>query len=261
MTNQMPVLVDLDPAAFETLPCCGIANPVHPGRCHKLRWLKTQWKRGLRAKLLIAPDGRQCGYIEYLPGEYAWRGVDAAGYLFIHCIFTYRKQYQHQGCGAILIQSCLAEAKRAGMLGVAVVARERPWLAAPAIFLANGFEPVDTAPPDYQLLVRKLDPSAANPSFQKDWEARLKQYSHGFTIVQSRQCPHIAKFADEIAAAAEHDYGLQPRIVTLRTHREAQNAPTPYAVFAIIQDGRILADHPISLTRFRNIMRERATRR
>ena len=31
-------------------------------------------------------------------------------------------------------------------------------------------------------------------------------------------------------------------------------APTPYAVFSVIHNGRILADHQISRTRFRNIM-------
>lgn len=33
------------------------------------------------------------------------------------------------------------------MKGVATVARERPWLAGSALFLKNGFEVVDTAPP------------------------------------------------------------------------------------------------------------------
>jgi hypothetical protein len=47
---------------------------------------------------------------------------------------------------------------------------------------------------------------------------------------------------------------MKPRIVELKTHRQAQNAPTPYAVFSVIYDGRVVADHQISRTRFRNIM-------
>jgi hypothetical protein len=176
--------------------------------------------------------------------------------MFIHCVFTFYKQYQHRGCGALMIQACMEDAAKAGMLGVAVVAREQPWLAGPSLFLANGFELVDTAPPDYQLLVRKLNPSAANPAFKTGWEDRLKKYSRGLTIIHSHQCPHIAKFAGEIAEAAERDYGIKPRIVEIRSYRDAQNAPTPYAVFAVLHDGRILADHQISLTRFRNIMKK-----
>ena len=193
--TQLPVLVDLDPASIETAPCCGVGNAAHEGRCNKNRWLQAQFKKGLRAKVLLTPDKRQCGYIEYLPGEYAWRGVDAGGYMFIHCIWTFFKQHQHRGLGARMIQACLDDAAKAGMHGVAVVAREQPWLARPALFLANGFEPVDTAPPDYQLLVRKLNPSAPNPAFKAGGEARLKKYSRGLTIIRSNQCPHIAKFA------------------------------------------------------------------
>jgi hypothetical protein len=44
-------------------------------------------------------------------------------------------------------------------------------------------------------------------------------------------------------------------VVKIRSCREAQNAPTPYAGFAVLYDGRILADHPIRLRRFHNIMR------
>ena len=254
--TQMPVLVDLDPASVETLPCCGVGNAAHEGRCNKIRWLQAQFKKGLRAKVLLTPDKRQCGYIEYLPGEYAWRGVDAGGYMFIHCIWTFHKQHQHRGLGARMIQACLDDAAKAGMHGVAVVAREQPWLVRPALFLANGFEPVDTAPPDFQLLVRKLTPSAPNPAFKTGWEARLKKYSHGLTIIRSHQCPHIAKFAGEIAQAAERDYGMKPRIVEIKSYRQAQNAPTPYAVFVVLHDGRILADHQISPTRFRNIVKK-----
>jgi hypothetical protein len=68
------------------------------------------------------------------------------------------------------------------------------------------------------------------------------------------QCPHIAKFADDIAEAAAKEYGIEPNVVEMRSYRDAQDAPTPYAVFAVVYKGRLLADHPISCTRFRNIM-------
>jgi hypothetical protein len=43
-------------------------------------------------------------------------------------------------------------------------------------------------------------------------------------------------------------------VVDLKSWRDAQNAPTPYGVFALIYQGRLLADHQISAARFRNIM-------
>jgi GNAT superfamily N-acetyltransferase len=255
---KKPLIVDLDPANLASLPCYGVKNPAHEGRQRKHCWLKRHLKRGLRAKVVLTPDNRQCGYLEYLPGEYAWRGVEARGYLFIHCVWTFFRQYQRKGLGSLLVQACLEDARTSGADGVAVVARDRPWLATSALFLRNGFKVVDTAPPDYQLLVRKLKPAAPNPAFKGDWEKKLKKYSRGVTIIRADQCPHVAKFARDIAQAAKQDYGLQVRMVELKSHREAQNAPTPYAVFAFIHDGRILADHQISSTRFRNIMRKLA---
>jgi hypothetical protein len=41
--TQMPVLVDLDPESIGTLPCCGVKNAAHEGRCDKTRWLQAQF--------------------------------------------------------------------------------------------------------------------------------------------------------------------------------------------------------------------------
>ena len=140
------------------------------------------------------------------------------------------------------------------MFGVATVARERPWLAGRAIFLKHGFAPVDTAPPDYELLVRKLAPSAPNPRFRGDWRRRLKKYGSGLTIVRGVQCPHSIRFSEKIAAEATVSYGLTPRVVTLTSWRDAQAAPTPFAVFAVIYNGEIVADHHVSVRRFKTLM-------
>lgn len=140
------------------------------------------------------------------------------------------------------------------MKGVAVVARKRPWLANSDIFLKHGFEIVDTALPDYELLVKKFKESALNPRFKDRWDEKLKKYSKGLTIIRAHQCPHTVRFADKIAEIAKNTYRLNPKIVELKTHQDAQNAPTPYAAFAIIYEGQLIADHQISSTRFENIM-------
>jgi GNAT superfamily N-acetyltransferase len=252
---RRPRLIDIDAAVFDNLPCCGITSRTHLGRQQKHCWLEVNAKFGLRAKMLLAPDGQPSGYIEYLPGEFAWRGVEAHGFMFIHCIWTFLKKHQRKGWASIMVEACLDDARKAGMRGVAVMVRDGPWLADRRLFLANGFEPADTAPPDYQLLVRKFENGTINPAFKKDWDKKLGQYSQGLTIIRSNQCPHIAKFAAEIIEAAEKEYGIRPTVVDLESWSDAQNAPTPYATFALIYDGRLLADHQISRTRFRNIMK------
>lgn len=235
-------------------PCCGIKNTEHKGYKRKTNWLKTYFQKGLRAKVLYTEDNRQFGYIEYLPGQNAWRAVDAEGYMFIHCIWTFYKKFKGKGYGKLLIQAAVDDAKKEKMKGVAVVARKRPWLAKSDIFLKNDFEVVDKAPPDYELLVKKFNMSSPNPKFKDNWDKKLKKYGEGLTIIRADQCPHSIKFADDIAETANNTYKLKTNIIELKTHKDAQNAPTPFAVFAIIYNGWILADHPISRTRFKNIM-------
>jgi len=136
-----PRLIDVDAASFDRLPCCGIKSPTHPGRERKRCWLQANAKFGLRAKMLLAPDGEPAGYIEYLPGEFAWRGVEARGFLFIHCVWIFRKQHQRKGWGRVMIEACLNDARKAGMHGAAVMVRDGAWLADRRLFLANGFAP------------------------------------------------------------------------------------------------------------------------
>src|ERR1019366_8769629 len=126
-------------------------------------------------------------------------------YMFIHCVWIYSRQHQRKGWGSVMIEACLDDARSAGMSGVAAMVREGPWLADRRLFLANGFEPVDTAPPAYQLLVRKFNRSATNPAFKKGWDQKPARYDRGLTIVRSSQCPHIAKFASDIAQAATNE--------------------------------------------------------
>lgn len=249
-------MVDVSMENLYESPCCGIKNTEHKGFIRKTDWLKAYLGKGVKAKVLYTEDNRQFGYIEYLPGQYAWRTVEADDHMFIHCIWTFYKKYKGKGYGKLLIQSAIDDAKKEKMKGVAVVTRRRPWLAGSEIFLKNGFESVDKAPPDYELLVKKFNKSAPDPKFKDNREEKLKKYAEGLTIIRADQCPHSIKFADDIAETAKNTYKLKTNIVEIKTHQDAQNALTPFAVFAIIYNGRILADHQISRTRFVNIMKK-----
>jgi ribosomal protein S18 acetylase RimI-like enzyme len=248
-----PELVAVDDSNFDSFPCCGIKNPVHPGKLQKRCWLRENAACGLRAQALLDPGGVPVGYLETVPGEFAWRGVDAKGYLFIHCIWIHKRDAQSKGWGSFMLNACLKDAKRERARGVAVLVREGPWTAGDRLFGKNGFVPVAAAPPDYRLLIRKLDPAAPDPTIRPT--PGLARYGKGLTIVRTAQCPYTAKFSTEIAETAATECGLTPAIIDLRTPAEAQQAPTPYATFSIVHNGRLLADHQISRTRFRNLMR------
>jgi hypothetical protein len=127
-------------------------------------------------------------------------------------------------------------------------------MAGKELFLKNGFEEVEKALPDFSLLVKKFKKSAPTPSFKGQWDKKRKKFGKGLAIITSGQCPQNVKMVNDITEIARERYGIEPRIVVYKSYRQAQNAPWPYAVSGVLYDGKLVADHPISGTRFRLIM-------
>jgi hypothetical protein len=234
---------------------CGYKNIKKAGYPEKIEWLKDRFKEGMKLKILYSEkDGTQ-GMIEYLPGEYCWRPVEADGYMFIHCVFVgFKRAYKGKGYASQLLDECIKDAKNQNMPGVAVVTRKGAFMAGKEIFIKNGFEVVDSAPPDFELLVKKFNEKAPTPKFRGDWEKRLNKYKKGLTIIRADQCPYTVKNVNEISETAKKMYGIKPNIVDLKSSEEAKKSPCPFGTFCIIYNGKIVAHHPISKTRFQNIM-------
>ncbi|MDX9975560.1 MAG: YoaP domain-containing protein, partial [FCB group bacterium] len=95
---------------------------------------------------------------------------------------------------------------------------------------------------------------APDPRFIVERERLLKRYKKGLTILAADQCPYVAKSAERIAAAAR-TLGLDPKVVRVGSAKASRELPTPYGVFSIIYDGKLIAHRPISATRFLTIMR------
>ncbi|MCI0513562.1 GNAT family N-acetyltransferase, partial [candidate division KSB1 bacterium] len=110
---------------------CYMSKRNTEGYRQKLDWIQARFKEGLQIRMLELPER---GFIEFLPGEYAWRAVNAAGYLFIHCLWVVGKS-KGQGLGGVLLETCVQAAKKLGMNGVAMVTSERVWLAKQALLL------------------------------------------------------------------------------------------------------------------------------
>ena len=226
-------------------------NPRHKSYGIKVDWLRQRLQEGLAIKLLYAEgEKRALGFIEYVPGENAWRAVSAKGYMFIHCIWIYSNACKNKGIGSLLISDCLKEAEEKNMNGTAVITSGGAFMAKSSLFRKNGFSVVETAEPSFELMVKQSKPSPL-PHFC-DWRSALKKYQ-GLHIVYSKQCPWVARFVMELDEFIKAK-GLSITITELKTSAEAQAAPSPYATFNLILDGRLLADHYISMTRFANIL-------
>jgi GNAT superfamily N-acetyltransferase len=234
---------------------CGYSNVRRPGYLEKVEWLRERFSEGMRIKTLYSHEDGTQGMIEYIPGEYCWRPVEARGYMFIHCIFVgFRRAYKEKGYATLLLNECIHDAQEKNMHGVAATTRKGAFMAGKELFVKNGFVVVDRAPPDFELLVRKFKEDAPSTRFKKNWEKGLGAYKEGLTIIRSDQCPYTVKNVREIAEVAHRDFGIQPKVVTLENHREAQGSPSPFGTFCIVYKGEVIAHHPISKTRFANIM-------
>lgn len=233
-----------------------LTNKKSEGYPAKLIWLKKQFVKGIKLKILQSASEGRIGFIEYIPGEYTWRSVKAEGYYVIHCLYVARRKHRNQGNGSLLVQSCISDAKQNNKSGVAMVTSKGAWLANKDLLLKNGFDLIDKAPPHYELLVFKIKKGGL-PSFTKDWDNRLKQYS-GWHLIYANQCPYHKKSAMEIKKVSD-EKGLNLAVTELDNPEEAQCAPSPFGVFNLIYNGKLLADHYISKTRFKNILRDELT--
>ena len=248
-----PIIVNVDENNISEHPPKCFLNPKNEGYLVKCKWLKKRFSEGLIIKNLYLQEENKCnGFIEYVPGEYAWRAVDAKDYVFIHCIWFTPNKYKDKGYGSLLVEECIKNAEKQGKNGVAVITSEGSFMAGKNLFLKNGFKSVASEKPSFELMVKTLKKGPL-PKF-KDWKKQLSKYE-GLNIVYSSQCPWVARSITELKEIAKKK-GLKLKVTELKTAKEAQNAPSVYSVFNLIYDGKILADHYISARRFENILKK-----
>lgn len=250
MNSEIKIVSINSENVSEYQPVCFL-NPKNEGYLKKLEWLKENFSKGLIIKLLYLENEKKCnGFIEYIPGEYTYRAVDAKGYMFIHCIWISPNKYKEKGYGSLLVEECLRDARKEDRNGVAVVTSEGTFMAGRDLFLRNNFKSVAKAKPSYELMIKTIK-NGPLPKF-RDWEKQLSGYK-GLNIVFSNQCPWVARSIKELSKIARKK-GLELQVNELKNARQAQDAPSIYAVFNLIYNGKLLADHYISSRRFLNII-------
>lgn len=92
---------------------CFMSMKKSEGYQRKLRWLKDRFAEGMRIKMLAMPER---GFIEYIPGEHAWRAVHTDGYMFIQCLWVVGKS-KGKGFSGALIDACVADSRKQRMKG------------------------------------------------------------------------------------------------------------------------------------------------
>lgn len=249
-------IIDLTPDNIADYGVCGYKDVrKHIELKKKIEWFNQYHSKGLKIKVIISETGGYQGMLEYIPGEYAHRPVKSEGYLFIHCVFVgFKKEYKGKGFASSLIDEAIEEAREKKMYGVAVVTRNGPFMSGSEIFLKKGFEVIEKAEPDFELLVLKFDKKFENPKFKPNMDQQLKKYNKGLTLIRSVQCPYTEKNVNAIIDTAKKKFQLDVNLVDLESPTAAQSTPCAFGTFCIIYNGKVLSHHPISNTRFENIM-------
>jgi L-amino acid N-acyltransferase YncA len=228
-------------------------NPKNQYFGQKIAWIRQRLDEGLRIKLLYVPEKkRAAGFIEYIPGEFAWRAVSAYRYMFIHCLYVYPNENKNKGLGKLLIDCCIEDALKNSFKGVAAVASKGAFMANSSIFLKNGFRPIETDNSGNELLVYSFEKDELHEASIN--HCRSDQYQ-GLHIIYTKQCPWVSRMIEEVISS-DLANRLNIQVTELTTAQQAQHAPSLYTTFNLIYNGRLLADRYISLTRFNNILKK-----
>lgn len=245
------LIVDVTPQNVleHTLFC--VKDLKNPGFENKRKWFDDRYAEGLRLKILKDSAGKLIAFIEYLPAEAAWRPVNAPNYMFIHCMYVYSNKDKGKGLGSLLLKECEKDARQQGMVGITAMTSKGSWITDKRLFEKNGFVMSDKLG-RFELMTKKMDDKATEPSLI-DWTTAQKKYT-GWHLLYADQCPWHEKSVNAITEIAD-EFQLNLQVHKISAAEEAKKGPSGFGVFALMHDGKLLSDHYISATRFRNIIK------
>ena len=184
------------------------------------------------------------GFIEYIPAEYNWRGIQADGFMVIHCIWVVGK-HKRKGYASKLLEECINDVKDLEMHGVVGMAAEKGgWLPNRKFFEKHDFKKVDEFEPYFGLYAKTLTTDTSKPKFHHISEKKRKEYGEGITILYTHQCPYIPLLIDDVNQFAKNN-SLDFQAINLKDCKEAQrNQVHPYGTYCILCDGELLSYKP-----------------
>ena len=230
--------------------CCAISNNNDVQVASKKAWLADRFDEGL--VFLKSAERGKC-FIEYLPAENAWNPLEAAGWMYIDCLWVSGSLKGH-GYSNDLLAACIRDSKEKGRKGLCILssAKKKPFLADPKYLAHKGFAVCDEADNGVQLWYLPFENEAAPPRF-KECARHPHTDEPGFVLYYTSQCPFNAKYVPVVEATAK-EQGVPFRAIHLQSKEAAQNAPTPVTTYALFRDGAYLTNEQMNDKRFLNLL-------
>lgn len=219
--------------------CCAISDKKCTESYEaKKRWLTQELANGYVFRRL---DARAKVFIEYGPAEKSWVPITAPDYLNVNCFWVSGK-YKKNGYGKALIQSALDDAKKQGKAGLVTVVGTKKFhfMSDTKWFLKQGFKEVEKLPSGFSLLVKKIDETADNPSFNDSVRTGACPEKSGIVVYYSNRCPFSEYHVQHSLVETAEKRGLPLTVIKLETMEEAQSAPTPATIFSLFLDGQFI---------------------
>ena len=252
MNATISKIVDVTSDNVEDVGLFCIKNKQAAGYEQKLSWFQKQYINGLRLKIAFDEQENQLAFIEYIPAEYSWRPIEAPDYFFVHCIVVYAKGARQKGVGSGLLIACEDDAIANGRKGICVMTSKESWMADHTLFEKNGYRLAESRG-RFDLMYKPIHNGTTKPHLL-DWTKEHQAYE-GWHLVYADQCPWHEKSVNDLQAEAERQ-GIDLIVRRFADPSEARHGPTGYGTFGLLHDGKLLADHYISRTRFKNILKK-----
>lgn len=222
---------------------CKKSQKKEIGYQNKIKWIRERFKEGLKYKLLIVKEGEKVtsrGFIEYIPGEYNWRGIQADGWMVIHCIWVIG-QHKNKGYASKLLEECLKDAAKTNMYGVVAMTSEKGgWLASKKLFIKNEFEQIDELEPNYGLYIKKITSNPPKPRFVIISDNKLKDNKNDLTMIYTQQCPYFPGLVNDLKElAAKNNVNFKSTLLE-ELDDVRKNCFHPYGTFCLIYGGHVI---------------------
>ena len=203
----------------------------------KKEWMKQRFAEGLVFYRSI--ERGKC-FIEYIPAENAWVPIEAAGYIYINCMWVSGSMKGH-GYSNNLLSECIRDAKAQGKKGICILSsqgRKKEFISDPKYMAYKGFRIADTSDTGITLMYLQFDADAAAPKF-KECARHPYVNENGFVLYYTDQCPFTYYWVPRVQEIAAEN-GIHLKVIHITDKETAQNVPAPVTTYALFKDGRFV---------------------